>query len=141
MIVRILPPPAAAPGLPHGTDRGGIFDAPWESSYYIGPGYNPLPLDASASKKVPMSRDFRPMQFTSTQPQPIGAIEEFADPPPLPIKAYRPRAFPAHGGIFAGVGQVEEMARARPEWTRWQIIDRARRARLSGMGGCGCPSV
>jgi hypothetical protein len=82
------------------------------------------------------------MPFASTQPQPIGAYaEEFADPPPMPIPAYQPRAFPAHGGIFAGVGQIERLPMARPEWTRWQVTERARRAQLSGMGGCGCPCV
>jgi hypothetical protein len=137
MITRILPPPAAPPNVPQGLDRGGVFDAPWEPGQYIGAMHPDLPFDASTPRKVPMSRDYRSMKFTSTLPTPVGQFTELVGPAPLPIKAYNPRNYPHAGGIFAGVGQIQDMAFARPEWTKWQLSPGARR----GMGGCGCSNL
>jgi hypothetical protein len=137
VITRLLPPPAAPPNVPQGTDRGGVFDAPWEPGQYIGAMHPDLPYDASTPRKVPMSRDYRRMQFTSTLPTPVGSFMEMVGPAPLPIKAYNPRNYPRHGGIFAGVGQIESMPTARPEWTKWQL----QRGPLRGIGGCGCQGL
>jgi len=148
MIVRMLPPPAVPAAMAQGTNRGGVFDAPWAPPDFIGPGFPDVPFDASTPHRVPLNVQGRPMQFTSTLPQPMGAYTvEMADPPPIPIGPYHPSKRPSRGGIFAGVGAspIERMPMARPEWTKWKTFGQLRASRraidrrfIDGVGGCGC---
>lgn len=126
MTVRILPPPAQVP-LAHGVARGGIFDAPWLPADFIGPGYAPLPVDSSTPQPVAPSVVSSPMGWGSTMPTGFGQVFEMVGPAPLRIEAYQPLERRFRGGIFAGMGQIAPMRRARPEWTRWQMAALARR--------------
>lgn len=131
-----LPHPSTPPDLPHGLQRGGIFDVPWAPSSYIDAVRMTVPTDSPDTHDVPenifaMPVDFadpaQPVEVTGGEralgayhgfgahrmiqgmgPQP-GFIMEPVGAPPLPIRSYRP-IHTTHGTREGGIfGQERYM--------------------------------
>lgn len=132
-VVGYLMPPNTPPGLPHGLQRGGVFEAPYVMRTYIDASRPTVPTDSPVSPDVPVDVFARPIAFSRPDvARPItgggavsgfgqfvqgmgpqrGAFMESPDPPPMVIGRAHPVATPhghTEGSIF-GPGSVPSMA-------------------------------
>jgi hypothetical protein len=111
MIRKPLPHPVTPP-LPHGLQRGGVFESPSTPLTFIDVAQRTIPTSSPLAYEVPQNVLRAPVaSVPTTDIRPISGFGQYrmsADMPPLPVRPATPVQVPkgaTEGGIF-GPGQV-----------------------------------